>query len=226
MKREDLLKKFLDSKGIYAMNKEEISRYFNVSDSIQCLKMFHEKTMNNNNYSMGLINEAGKIRTEEKILLQRIKALQLEIDIDLVNIISFGEEHLNRVKDEEFLSLLDRCYKNSEIVLGKVHQNICLKENRVFIGDVSRIRFGMREDDIVKILKKVIKKIDEKKASNIVESLLDEMNFENISKEYIKSTLSFQLNMPKILGELYIRDIKDTTSIYEVVKNFNKTINF
>ncbi|MGL4742599.1 MAG: hypothetical protein ACRC41_17705 [Sarcina sp.] len=226
MKREDLLKKFLESKGIYSTDKQDIYKNFDVNESIVCLNIFHEKTMNNRNYSMGLINEAGKLRTEEKILLQRIKGLQLEVDIDFRDIISFGEEQINRVKDVEFLKLIDRCYKNSEIVLGKVHQNICLKDSNVYIADTSRIRFGMREDDIVKSLKKVVKKFDEEKVLKFIENLLDELNFETISKEYIKSTLSFQLNMPKLLGELYVKNIQDKDTIYEVVKSFNKITNF
>ena len=213
MRREDLLQKFLLSEDIYISTKEETKQRFDIYTSIDCISRFHNSLREKKNYTIGLISEAGRIRSEQKILLRRVIEFSNEVSIDLSEIIKYSRECIEKISDEEFISLIKRAYKNSEITLGKVYPNIENRDGKIFVCDVSKIRFGMVEDDLIKLLKRTAHKKLEKDRTNMIEEFLLKEDLSDISRRYIKSTLEFPTNILMYISSCYLKGFKDEEKI-------------
>ncbi|WP_297435328.1 hypothetical protein [uncultured Clostridium sp.] len=215
MRREDLLQKFLLSEDIYISTKEETREKFDIYNSIDCISRFHNSLKGKKNYTIGLISEAGRIRSEQKILLRRVIEFSSEVSIDLSELIKYSRECIEYISDEEFISLIERAYKNSEITLGKVYPNIENRDDKIFVCDVSKIRFGMVEDDLIKLLRRTAHKKLENDRTDMIEEFLLKEDLSDISRRYIKSTLAFPTNILVYISNCYLRDFKDEEKIRE-----------
>lgn len=209
MRREDLLKRFLGCHNINLIDRDILKKRYEFQDVIKNLTIFHEKVRGQKDYSMGLTSEAGRLRVEQKISLMRMERFQEESEICLKEVIECASECLAMVEEKNLKSLIDRSYKNSEITLGKVYQNICSNNMTLSVSDTSRIRFGMIEDDFIKFIRRL-----EKREKNIdyLEMTNEFINLEGLdeaSKIYINSTIEYPSEIANYISFAYVRDFDD-----------------
>lgn len=222
MRREDLLQKFLLSENIEIASKSEVRANFSVDNIIECLVKFHKSLKGKKNYTIGLISDAGRFRTEQKNLIKRAIEFSEEISIDLTKLIDYAVNCYEYLDENEFIYLIERAYKNSEITLGKVYPNIEMKEEKILVCDVSRIKFGMVEDDIIRLLKKVYPKGFIKSYDGMIDEFIVAENLDDISKKYIYSVLDFPTEILTYISQCYLRDFRDEAKIKKELLNLEK----
>ena len=209
MERKDLLEKFLGNYNINLVDRECIKKNFEINDVIKYLSIFHNRIKGKKNYSLGLISEAGKLRLEQKILLLRMERFQNESEIHLGEVIEYAKECIAKVDEQNFISLIDRSYKNSEIILGKIYQNICHNDKFLSVSDVSRIRFGMVEDDFIKLIKRVEKRNKNLDYLVMLDKFIDDENLTKESRDYIQSIIDYPSEIANYISFAYVRKFKD-----------------
>ena len=210
MRREDLLKKFLGSHSINLIERESIRKKFDGSDAIEDLVKFHSIVCGKKDYSLGLTSEAGRLRNEQKISLLRMKRFKKESNINLSEVIEYASECISRVSDLEMNSLINRSYKNSEITLGKIYQNICGENTgKLSVSDTSRIRFGMVEDDFIKFIRRVRRRNKKLNYSMMLSAFVEKENLSELSSIYINSVLDYPDDVANYISFVYLRDIDD-----------------
>lgn len=220
MRREDLLEKFLNEEGIYVSQKEEIKNNFSIDNCITSITEFHKSIKGKNNYTLGIISEAGKIRQEQLISYKRACALAKEISFDISDLILYSKECIEMISDDDFVKLIQRAYKKSEITLGKVHLNIKSHDEKIFVYDIGRIRFGMVEDDFIKLIRRVkYKDID---CESMIDKFIENEELEELSKIYIKSIVLYPKRIMEYLGDCYIKDFHNEEEIQNKLKDMRK----
>lgn len=215
MRREDLLEKFLNEEGIYTSSKEEVKNNFSRANCLAAITIFHNATSKKYNYSIGIISEAGKLYQEQKISFKRALKFQDEIDIDISDIIKIAQKSMNMIDEDEVVKIIKRSYDNAEITLGKVYLNIEMHDEKIYVCDIGRIRFGMVEDDFIKFARR-----NKRKSINynkMIEKFCSNENLGESSKNYIKAILFYPKEIMDYLADCYIRDFHDENIINEKI---------
>ncbi|MGL4763375.1 MAG: hypothetical protein ACRCWG_18305 [Sarcina sp.] len=209
MRREDLLKKFLGNYDINLIERDDIRKTFDSLEVIDNLVSFHSKVCSKKDYGLGLISEAGRLRNEQKIALLRMERFQEESNINLNEVIKYASDCISRVSDLEMDFLIKRSYKNSEITLGKIYQNICSRNNQLNVSDTSRIRFGMVEDDFIKFIRRIQRRYRNIDYSIMLKEFIEKENLNECSESYIKSVLGYPNEIANYISFAYLRDFDD-----------------
>ena len=209
MERKDLLEKFLGNYNINLVNRDIVKKNFEINNVIKHLNLFHNRIKGKKNYSLGLVSEAGKLRLEQKISLLRMERFQNESEIHLEEVIEYAKECIAKIEEQDFISLIDRSYKNSEIILGRIYQNICYNDTFLNVSDVSRIRFGMIEDDFIKLIKRVEKRNKNLDYLVMLDEFIENENLTNNSRDYIRSIIDYPNEIANYISFAYVRDFKD-----------------
>ncbi|MGL4454113.1 MAG: hypothetical protein ACRCTZ_23425 [Sarcina sp.] len=225
MRREDLLKKFLGCHNINLIDRELIRKKYKLENTIESLSVFHKNLKGKRDYSMGLTSEAGRIRLEQKISLIRMERFQKESDLCLKEVIEYAKECVSEVEENKFISLIDRSYKNSEIILGKVYQNICGNNITLDVSDTSRIRFGMIEDDFIKFIRRVERRDKQLNYLEMTNEFVNLEGLDEVSKVYIKSTIEYPSEIANYISFAYVRDFDDE-KVKEGLTNIKSNFKF
>lgn len=224
MKRKDLLEKFLGSNNISLKDRDIIKKNFELDEVIKDLNIFHQSLKGKKDYSLGLVSEAGKLRLEQKILLLRMERFQKESEIYLGEVIEEAKECIAEIDEESFIGLIDRSYKNSEITLGRVYQNICSSNNSLSISDFSRIKLGMVEDDFIKLIKRAEKRNKDLNYLLMLDEFIERENLDCISRNYIFSILNYPSDIANYISFAYVRGLKDE-EVIEGLSSINSSFN-
>ena len=220
MRREDLLERFLNKQGIFVINKKKKVSY-SEEDSIRILAEFHKRAKKKRDYMLGLNSDIGKIREDYKLLLRRTILFRDELNIDCGKFIEMAESSLNKISDDEFISLIRRSVGDSEIIIGRASMNgFAFEEDKVYIKTFTKIRFGMIEDDFIRLMLRLNRKeelINYEKLKNI---FLEEEGLGELSSRYIDSIIKYPYNFMKYSSDCYINDFKDIDSISNMIKMF------
>ncbi|WP_297520893.1 hypothetical protein [uncultured Clostridium sp.] len=209
MRREDLLKNFLGHHNINLIDRGVIKKKFDILEAIDDLTNFHSFVCDKKDYSLGLISEAGRIRQEQKNSLIRMKRLQNESDFNLTELINYASGCISELSDLEFCSMINRSYKNSEITLGKIYQNLYREKDILQVSDTTRIRFGMIEDDFIKLVKRVKRREKDIDYLAMTDEFVEKAKLDNLSRIYIKSALDYPEEAANYLSFVYLRDFDD-----------------
>ncbi|MGL4656176.1 MAG: hypothetical protein ACRCWM_09885 [Sarcina sp.] len=223
MRREDLLKKFLECHNIDLIDRDVIRKNFELQDIIENLVAFHSNVRGKRDYSMGLTSEAGRIRREQKISLMRMERFQVESDICLNEIIAYAKECISKIDEKDFIALIDRSYKNSEITIGRVYQNIYGDNVSLKVSDTSRVRFGMVEDDFIKLIKRMEKKERQLDYIMLLDEFIEKEKLDENSKKYIQSSLGYPSEIANYISFAYLRNFSDEqvkSGIADIESNF------
>lgn len=211
MERESLLEKFLESKGIFIREKMDFKTSKDIQNTILILEKFHSLVKNQKNYMLGISSEAGRIREEYKLLYRRAKAVEFETG-SLVNkeMLNVANRCIQNISDKEFVELINRATLNSEITFGKYAlDEMILNNENIFIKNTSKIKFGMVEDDYVKLLLRVRKKNKDLNYELIKKEILKIEMLNEKSERYIDSVVLYPYEYMKCLSELYIHNYKN-----------------
>lgn len=216
MKREDLIEKFLNEEKIYIKSKEEVRDNFEMKNCFLAMIAFHNAVSKKNNYSLGIISEAGKLYQDQKISYKRAKLLVDEIGLSNLEIINFATKCINLINEKDIIFLIKKSYDTSQITLGRIYQNICLDNEQILVYDVSKIRFGLIEDDFIRFIRK--NKDKKNNYFKMIDDFCEKENLNNISKNYIKSLLLYPKEIMDYLANCYVENFYDRDKILNNIK--------
>ncbi|MGL4990224.1 MAG: hypothetical protein ACRC57_03520 [Sarcina sp.] len=217
MKREDLIEKFLNEERIYIRSKEEVRDNFKLENCFLAMIAFHKAVARKNNYNLGIISEAGKLYQDQKISYKRAKLLVEELSLNNLDIINVATKCINLVNEKDVIFLIKKSYDTSQITLGRIYQNVCLNNEEILVYDVSKIRFGLIEDDFIRFIRKnKNKKID---YIQMINDFCEKENLNDISKNYIKSLLLYPKEIIDYLANCYVKSFTDIDEILSNIEN-------
>lgn len=227
MEKENLLEKFLNEENIFVSNKRFDMGRINFENIIDAVVDFHSSMVGKKNYTLGIISEIGKAREEQKLFIRRVKTLKKEINIDCEEILEKAIRSTHMISTSEFLSLVNRAVINSEITIGKNAINTFKSgEGKIFIKESSRVQFGMREDDFVKIIIKFRKRENNFDYDHLKKIFLEKEKLDDKSSRYIDSILKFPYKEMKYLSQVYINDFKNIDIINSKLASFGECGNY
>lgn len=105
------------------------------------------------------------------------------------NIISQGEEVLERIMEIDYLGLIRRSMRNNEICLGRVDERNLRKDKDIEIGNIKNLSYNLIEEDIYEYLKKIRRRGNGGNEELYIEKYIIEKGLQNSSGEYIKLLL-------------------------------------
>lgn len=223
MEKENLLEKFLNKQNIFISKKNKHKRISDIENIINAIVDFHKAISGKRNYTLGIISEVGKVREEQKLFIRRVKELKEKMDINCEEILESAIRSTHIISEHEFLYLVERAVLNSEITVGKSAINTFKsEEGKIFIKDNNRIRFGMKEDDFIKIIIKYRKKECDFEYNSIKKLFLEKEGLDNKSSRYIDSVLKYPYKEMKYLSDIYINDFTDVDIINAKLSDFNE----
>lgn len=223
MEKENLLEKFLNKQNIFISKKNKHKRISDIENIINAIVDFHKAISGKRNYTLGIISEVGKVREEQKLFIRRVKELKEEMNINCEEILESAIRSTHIISEHEFLYLVERAVLNSEITVGKSAINTFKsEEGKIFIKDNNRIRFGMKEDDFIKIIIKYRKKECDFEYNSIKKLFLEKEGLDNKSSRYIDSVLKYPYKEMKYLSDIYINDFTDVDIINAKLSDFNE----
>lgn len=220
MKRENLIEKFLNEEKIYIKSKEDVKNNFDMENCFLAMIAFHNAVAKKNNYSLGIISEAGKLYQDQKISYKRARLLTNELGLNNLEIINYATNCINLISEKDIIFLIKKSYDTSQITLGRIYQNICLYNEKILVYDVSKIRFGLIEDDFIRLIRK-----NKDKKFNYIEMIDDfckKENLNDISANYIKSLFLYPKEIMEYLGDCYVKNFHDTD---EIISNIEQMKN-